>query len=499
MYYLYTLKKGGNKMESSQLLDFQSSKEKNIPRGKPYTPEGLILKVRQIQDEAFNLKPENNNTIYLRGRYTKKGEKYSEKSKCYYHFLQGVSGQKIKIEIQENRIKEFKGYEEDILTIQGCFRLSYDNNGNAYSILRFIQIIDSEVDNSNLIEEIKILKLISKNTESIQRKKINFERNMFEKINLNEQLKILFLLPISGYDSKSDILDNIDSRYSNWIKYQVDDVNIQNKQSILKKIDQIKKSSIKDYKIESNLQEIVKHENLNPDTLVENCFDLIVIARGGGDDLSVFDDYEIVENLLKLKTPLVVAIGHHKDVTYTDVISARACSVPKDVAILINDLCENFEEKINLLEEKEIKDDEIKNLKDQLKNIEGEKKQYKDKWEIAIKNNEEGKNMLEKNEKLQNELIAKKAEIEKFENVIIQLKLEKGKMEKDEKNIVKLTEEYYHKMRELEKKITNTENHFKEEVEKIKINSKKDGLKKAIALGVIVLTSIVVLSIGILL
>lgn len=60
--------------------------------------------------------------------------------------------------------------------------------------------------------------------------------------------------------------------------------------------------------------------------------DLIVITRGGGsaEDLSVFNDKEIIETVFKTKTPIISAIGHKIDNTLLDLVADLSLQTPTE-------------------------------------------------------------------------------------------------------------------------------------------------------------------------
>jgi exodeoxyribonuclease VII large subunit len=56
--------------------------------------------------------------------------------------------------------------------------------------------------------------------------------------------------------------------------------------------------------------------------------DILVLARGGGDGLEVFNKPEIIETALTLQTPLITAIGHEQDVTLLQKVADKAFITP---------------------------------------------------------------------------------------------------------------------------------------------------------------------------
>ena len=66
-------------------------------------------------------------------------------------------------------------------------------------------------------------------------------------------------------------------------------------------------------------------------------FDCVVIIRGGGAvaDLASFDDYELASNVAQFPLPVVVGIGHDRDVTVLDYVAHTRVKTPTAAAELL--------------------------------------------------------------------------------------------------------------------------------------------------------------------
>ncbi len=66
-------------------------------------------------------------------------------------------------------------------------------------------------------------------------------------------------------------------------------------------------------------------------------FDVVVIIRGGGavSDLASFDDYELAFNVAQFPVPVIVGIGHQRDVTVLDYVAAHSVKTPTAAAELL--------------------------------------------------------------------------------------------------------------------------------------------------------------------
>lgn len=62
--------------------------------------------------------------------------------------------------------------------------------------------------------------------------------------------------------------------------------------------------------------------------------DLIVLTRGGGsnEDLGVFLEEDIADTIFKLKTPIISALGHERDLSLADLVSDLRLSTPTKAA-----------------------------------------------------------------------------------------------------------------------------------------------------------------------
>lgn len=71
----------------------------------------------------------------------------------------------------------------------------------------------------------------------------------------------------------------------------------------------------------------------------DNKMDIIIIIRGGGSiqDLSGFDDENLVNNIFESKIPIICGIGHEKDKSLSDLVCDYSASTPTGVANYLTD------------------------------------------------------------------------------------------------------------------------------------------------------------------
>ncbi len=65
-----------------------------------------------------------------------------------------------------------------------------------------------------------------------------------------------------------------------------------------------------------------------------NLFDCVVIIRGGGatSELNCFDDYNLALNITQFPLPVIVGIGHERDITVLDYVAYKSIKTPTAVA-----------------------------------------------------------------------------------------------------------------------------------------------------------------------
>ncbi|MFH1771711.1 MAG: exodeoxyribonuclease VII large subunit [Candidatus Omnitrophota bacterium] len=86
----------------------------------------------------------------------------------------------------------------------------------------------------------------------------------------------------------------------------------------------------------------------------KNDYDIVVITRGGGSkaDLSWFDNKKIAESVASSSIPVFSALGHHIDVSITDMAAHTSVKTPTKAAQLIVEKVKGFAEDIENLKEK---------------------------------------------------------------------------------------------------------------------------------------------------
>lgn len=108
--------------------------------------------------------------------------------------------------------------------------------------------------------------------------------------------------------------------------------------------------------------------------------DVIVITRGGGsnEDLSTFNDRDIIEAVFSAKTPVISAIGHKIDLTLLDLVSDLSLQTPTEAGSYIIDSYSNLEKKLEdkIHKMKQIIGSEIDSFERNLLFVERDIRQY---------------------------------------------------------------------------------------------------------------------------
>ncbi|MBI3458911.1 exodeoxyribonuclease VII large subunit, partial [Candidatus Azambacteria bacterium] len=80
--------------------------------------------------------------------------------------------------------------------------------------------------------------------------------------------------------------------------------------------------------------------------------DVLVIIRGGGslESLQAFNNESLVRRISNLKIPVIVGIGHDKDIPLMSLVADRTVSTPTAVTVLLNKSWDNFSNNLSIFE-----------------------------------------------------------------------------------------------------------------------------------------------------
>ncbi|GEM_PF-2628675 len=74
-------------------------------------------------------------------------------------------------------------------------------------------------------------------------------------------------------------------------------------------------------------------------------FDAIIISRGGGEDLSLYNDPNVVRTIAQCEIPVIAAIGHSSDRTMLDYIAAESLPTPTAAGDWLREIHQRFHRK----------------------------------------------------------------------------------------------------------------------------------------------------------
>lgn len=114
-------------------------------------------------------------------------------------------------------------------------------------------------------------------------------------------------------------------------------------------------------------------------------FDVLAIIRGGGGGIEKLDDLSVLETIVELKTPVIVAIGHVEEKLFIKQLADKCAPTPNGLGQYFSELVESVSEKKNrsraaLMEQ--IK----KQFKEQLEAGEKQNKELQDKLCLLTEN-----------------------------------------------------------------------------------------------------------------
>lgn len=82
-------------------------------------------------------------------------------------------------------------------------------------------------------------------------------------------------------------------------------------------------------------------------------YDLIIVVRGGGQGLEVFNDIELSRKLIEQPIPFITGIGHKDDVTLLQRVADKALATPTAVGIFLQKAVDSYKENQRLLNQKD--------------------------------------------------------------------------------------------------------------------------------------------------
>ncbi len=93
--------------------------------------------------------------------------------------------------------------------------------------------------------------------------------------------------------------------------------------------------------------------------------DLLIILRGGGSGLEVFNEIELCKKAIELPIPFITGIGHDADKTLLEKVADRGFSTPTAVGAFLQNVVNTHKNRIQILKSK---DEDLERFKKQAEN-----------------------------------------------------------------------------------------------------------------------------------
>lgn len=278
----------------------------------------------------------DNQILCVSGFYkNKKGRAYS--GFCYDELFDTTTKQSLTLKIDDRTRKGLN--EGDNYTMSGYIKRDIKKNGSVNLCFQVAQVINHNKEEKLFKDEdFNLLKdRFNKGFEDVKEK-------LTDKIESGKKPNILI---VTGSTSivMADFYNQLGE--NNLFNIEEVKVNLSASESIIKYID-------------SNSSVIKK-------------YDILVIMRGGGTGLEVFDDEKLCKKIIDLNTTFSTALGHEKDKPFLEKLSDKSFATPSAFGAFLNKISESRLKKIKFVEstrkEVEEKLDEIKELKSINKDI----------------------------------------------------------------------------------------------------------------------------------
>lgn len=97
--------------------------------------------------------------------------------------------------------------------------------------------------------------------------------------------------------------------------------------------------------------------------------DLLVILRGGGSGLEVFDDIELCRKVIGLPVPFITGIGHDQDKTLLQRVSDMGFSTPTAVGAFLQKIVNTYKDRIRIISNMDLEMERFKKLVESEKSL----------------------------------------------------------------------------------------------------------------------------------
>jgi len=284
---------------------------------------------------------------------------------------------KLDVVVPQDKINYFASFIGQNIVIKGTPKVAFKKNA-----IVSVQIIADEIVGSDNAETNNLLDGTQQNLLSVfdlkrQRKTYDIKRIIFDIFSNNKKPNIHILI------GQSAIIDEDISRSCGGYcdKYNLNFV----------------RSSF------GNTESIIK----GIETIIEEEPDIIVISRGGGSGLEVFNNATLLEYVLQIDKPIISAVGHAEDITLFELFADERFITPTEFGKFLKEIYLEYEKQT---EHKKTKEENDK-LREEL---------YKLKGDLSLKGKLEEHLEFQEREKqrLIEEINRKNSEIENLKKIV---------------------------------------------------------------------------------
>ena len=356
----------------------------------------------------------NNHSKIISYKYEVEVIKNNQKKKetksieCYMDELEDINGIKISLLTPLNLRPSYVGEKPyQIIGKLITFPDGYSSKIKLYAQLLVCKINNVSKEAEYYSEMNRVIELREKLFELIENPKRNKQDIEWISLRLKEKEKVNFLIiaSLEGYNGikKTDILNDVygknykqDLNKKEMEKYfgfstesdqNIIRVNFSNKKIVISEINK---------KIEA-----AKKNNL--------LYDYLVFVKGGGQNMSIFNDTEFCDNIINLKIPFITAVGHSDDdcrllCLLSDIDLITPTELGKTLISEIFNLkkeCDNTIKESNGKKEKifnEFEKKELEKMEENILKLENENNSLNQK--IIYLENNYSKNLKEKDDKI---------------------------------------------------------------------------------------------------
>jgi exodeoxyribonuclease VII large subunit len=262
-----------------------------------------------------------------------------------------------------------------LIVVEGFYS---DNNNKLYGQYYYDEIISKEKKHKITIQLTTALK-----SKLVSGKYFNFQGyiNRGQTLDNDSRLKVFFrvtkilkhkedvqLISKSEYDIVQARFERDFPLISDILSDKIE----QGKKPVLDVVTGVQSTSKDDYLgqlPDYNYYEIRHHKcNLSTkdellDFITSNDFsatDLLIILRGGGSGLEVFNEIDLCKKMIELPVPFISGIGHDADKTLLEKVADRGFSTPTAVGSFLQSIVNTYKDRIKVIK---VKDDEIALIK----------------------------------------------------------------------------------------------------------------------------------------